>query len=122
MIDFAIGLIGAGTSVPSILLALALAPRLSGRLVVVLAIIDLWLLLEVVEALAQPDYGFGSHAVPRLVASAAHVTLAMAVFRRWQQLPVSQDAPVVIAMPRAGSPRRLPVRRPAAEISGSRAA
>lgn len=121
MIDFTIALLSSLSSPPGLLVALALAPRLTGRTVILLAVVDLWLLLEVLESLARPAYLFGSHAVPRLMASALHIGLAIAVFRTWQRIRSAEEPARPVPLRRSPLPGRRPL-RPAAGSRLSEAA
>ena len=92
MLDFAIATWTLCAFVPGILLALALAPGLSSRLAVALAIVDLWLLLEILEVVLDPSYAFGSQALPRLVASTVQVGFAVVLFKSWKRLEARPSA------------------------------
>ena len=65
--------------------ALALAPLVRGRTHALVAVADLWLFMEVLTTLFDPDYRFGELLAPRLVASAVQIGLACALLRVWRQ-------------------------------------
>jgi hypothetical protein len=78
-----------------LLLALALAPLIRGRLQTVLALIDLWLLTELLATLLDPGYRFGTLLIERLVASGLQLALAytaLAGWRHWRLRSTSVSA------------------------------
>lgn len=68
-----------------LLLALALAPLIKGRLQTALVLIDLWLLAELLATLTDPSYRFGSLLIERLVASGLQLTIAYGTLMCWRQ-------------------------------------
>ena len=68
----------------ALLLALGLALLIRSRLHALVAVADLWLLMEILTTVTDPDYRFGALLLPRLFASAAQVTLACAAVRFWR--------------------------------------
>jgi hypothetical protein len=74
-----------------LLLALALAPLIKGRLQTGLVLIDLWLLSEVLATL-DPGYRFGSLLLERLIASALQLGLAYAALAGWRQWRMGQTS------------------------------
>jgi hypothetical protein len=78
-----------------LVLALALAPLIKGRLQTALVLIDLWLLAELLATLTDPSYRFGSLLLERLVASGLQLTIAYAAlicWRHWRLGSVSVSA------------------------------
>jgi hypothetical protein len=85
MLSFVMATLAAMLQLLPLLLALALAPLIKGRLQTVLVLIDLWLLSEVAATLVDPGYRFGSLLLERLVASALQLTIAYAALACWRE-------------------------------------
>jgi len=85
MLSFVMATLAATLQLLPLLLALALAPLLKGRLQTVLVLIDLWLLSEVAATLVDPGYRFGSLLLERLVASALQLTIAYVALACWRE-------------------------------------
>lgn len=66
------------------LLALAFAPLVRGRLQTVLVLIDLWLLTELAATLLDPGYRFGTLLIERLFASGLQLAIAYAALVGWR--------------------------------------
>lgn len=88
MVEDWLGLIGEigqlSADLVALLLAFGLALLIRTRLHALVAVADLWLLMEILTAVADPDYRFGALLLPRLFASAAQVMLACAAVRFWR--------------------------------------
>lgn len=67
-----------------LLLALAMAPLVGGRLQTVLLLIDLWLLTELLAALVEPEYQFGTLLLERLIASGLQLAIAYGALLCWR--------------------------------------
>lgn len=67
-----------------LLLALAMAPLVGGRVQTVLVLIDLWLLNEVLASLTDSDYHFGTLLAERLIASALQLAIAYGALLCWR--------------------------------------
>jgi hypothetical protein len=83
LLSFATATLAVTTEPIPLVLALALAPLIGGRLQTVLVLIDLWLLSELV-ALIDPGYRFGTLLAPRLVASALQLAIAYGALLCWR--------------------------------------
>lgn len=85
MIEFLLALLSALGFVPALLLALALAPLVQGPLTALLVTIDLALLIEIVQAVIDPEHRFADAAGARLLASALQVAFAAWLLREWRR-------------------------------------
>lgn len=84
LLSFATATLAATTGPIPLVLALALAPLIGGRLQTALVLIDLWLLSELLAALLDPGYRFGTLLAPRLIASALQLTFAYGALWCWR--------------------------------------
>lgn len=84
LLSFATATLAVTTEPIPLVLALAMAPLIGGRLQTVLVLIDLWLLSELLAALLDPGYRFGTLLAPRLIASALQLTIAYAALLCWR--------------------------------------
>ena len=64
--------------------ALGLALLIRGKTHALVAVADLWLFMEVLTTLLDPDYRFAEHLAPRLVASAIQIAAAGGVLWLWR--------------------------------------
>ena len=73
------------TDLVPFLVALGFASLVRHRLDLILAIVNLWLLMELVATIADPDYRFIDLMAPRLIACAVQMIAACYVVTRWRQ-------------------------------------
>jgi hypothetical protein len=85
LLGFAATVLATTVQILPLLLALALAPLIRGRLQTVLVLIDLWLLGELLATLLDPGYRFGSLLIERLVASGLQLGIGYAALAGWRQ-------------------------------------
>ena len=76
----------------AILLAFGLATLIRGRLDAVLIVINFWLLMELLAALAQPHYTFGGLALERLCACLLQLGFACGVLWAWRRRRFTSDS------------------------------
>jgi hypothetical protein len=90
LLIFVMATLAATLQLLPLLLALALAPLIQGRLQTALVLIDLWLLSEVLATMIDPGYRFGSLLIERLFASGLQLTIAYAALAGWRQWRLGQ--------------------------------
>lgn len=83
LIAFATAIVATTLQFLPLLLALALAPLIKGKLQTALVLIDLWLVAELLATL-DPGYRFGTLLVERLVASGLQLTIAYGALMCWR--------------------------------------
>jgi len=81
---FAATVLATTAEILPLLLALALAPLIRGRLQTVLLLIDLWLLTELLATLLDPGYRFGTLLIERLIASGLQLAIAYVALVGWR--------------------------------------
>jgi hypothetical protein len=95
LLSFATDTLRVTTEPVPLVLALAMAPLICGRLQTALVLIDLWLLSELLACLMDPGYRFGTLLAPRLIATALQLTIVYGVlicWRHWRQGSASVSA------------------------------
>jgi hypothetical protein len=95
LLNFAMATLAATVQILPLLLAVALAPLIKGRLQTALVLINLWLLAELLATLTDPSYRFGSLLIERLIASGLQLTIAYGAvthWRRWRLASASVSA------------------------------
>jgi hypothetical protein len=83
---FILTVIDLTTDLVPFLAALVFASLVRTRLDLTLAICNLWLLMELVATIANPDYRFIDLMAPRLIACILQMIAACYVMSRWRQL------------------------------------
>jgi hypothetical protein len=68
-----------------LLLALSLARLVRSAAYAALLVLNLWLFMELLTALVDPDYRFGALLLPRLLASGLQLGIAFAGLLLWRQ-------------------------------------
>jgi hypothetical protein len=68
-----------------LLLAFALVRLLRNAAHAALVVLNLWLFMELLTALVDPDYRFGALLLPRLLASGLQLGIGFAVLLLWRQ-------------------------------------
>ncbi len=83
-IGFAAAVGQLSADVVAMAVALGLALLIRGKTHALVAVADLWLFMEVLTTLLDPDYRFGELLAPRLLASAVQITLACGLVWLWR--------------------------------------
>ena len=83
-IGFAAAVGQLSTNVVAMTVALGLALLIRGRTHALVAVADLWLFMELLTTLLDPDYRFAELLGPRLLASGIQVAAACGVIRLWR--------------------------------------
>jgi hypothetical protein len=68
-----------------LLLALSLARLVRSAAHAALLVLNLWLFMELLTALVDPGYRFGTLLLPRLIASALQIGIGLAGLLLWRQ-------------------------------------